>query len=92
MFDIDHSLLGENATVLHVIEISQGVSPVYPTVAIRNKIRLVNRCGSLKRLDSVFRWQRDHQEEDSDYGVRGIQVTPATSVHSLLTGGRSLVS
>jgi hypothetical protein len=92
MFDIDHSLFGENATVLHVIEINQGVSPAYATVTIRDKIRWVNRCGALKSLDSAFRWQRYHQGCDADYEARGTQVTPATSVHCLLTGGWSLGS
>ena len=50
------------------------------------------RCGALKSLDSAFRWQRDHQGDDADYGARGTEVTRATSVHYLLTGGMSLGS
>lgn len=53
MFDIDHSLFGDDAIVIYTIEISPGVSPAHPTVTIRNKIQWVNRCGALKRLESV---------------------------------------
>jgi hypothetical protein len=45
MFDIDHSLFGEDAIVICIIEISQGVSTAYPTVTIRDKIRWVNVVG-----------------------------------------------